>query len=250
MNSTGTRVTLLLVSTVAALTLTSCVCIGEKVELVDLRTESKAVDLGDAERVVVDVEIGVGGLVVRSGAESLMEAEFTYNVEEWRPAVDYEVVGGTGRLTITQPDAEGTSAPNRAKNEWELHLAEGVPLELNIDMGVGEARLELGDLTLTDLSVDHGVGDVSVNLSGAGIRDMVGSIDGGIGKVSLVVPTDIGVRVDADTGIGSCRTIGLTKRGDSLVNAAYDRSEATIRLSVDSGIGEVVVETADRAGSM
>ena len=53
---------------VLLLSITSCVCIGERVELVDLRTEEQTIDLGGAERVVVEVEIGIGKLRVKGGS--------------------------------------------------------------------------------------------------------------------------------------------------------------------------------------
>jgi predicted membrane protein len=110
--------------------------------------------------------------------------------------------------------------------------------------------MDLGDLMLTELSVDHGVGDLGIDLDGKNLGDLNANIDGGIGKIALTVPSSIGVRVDADTGIGTFRTHGFSKRGDSLVNDAYGESDGTIRVSIDAGIGEVSVETSDTAMDM
>ena len=111
MNSTVTRTAVPLVFAVLLLSMTSCVCVGERVELVDLRTEEQTIELGGAERVVIDVEIGIGKLNVRGGSPALLNAEFTYNVEEWAPTIDYSVKNGKGHLFITQPNAEGKSVP-------------------------------------------------------------------------------------------------------------------------------------------
>lgn len=250
MNSIGTRTAVLLASAVLLLSMTSCVCVGERVALVDLRTEEQTIDLGGAERVVIELEIGIGKLSVRGGSSALLDAEFTYNVEEWAPAVDYSVENGRGRLSITQPDAEGKSVPNKARNEWELSFGEEVPLELSIDMGVGEVLLDLGDLMLTDLSVDNGVGDIRINLVGENTSDLTASVDGGVGEITITVPSSIGVRVEADTGIGSFNTHGLKKHGDAYVNDAYGDTASTITLSIDAGVGKITVETADGTTSM
>ena len=250
MNSTVTRTAVPLVFAVLLLSMTSCVCVGERVELVDLRTEEQTIELGGAERVVIDVEIGIGKLNVRGGSPALLNAEFTYNVEEWAPTIDYSVKNGKGHLFITQPNAEGKSVPDDARNEWELSLSEEVPLELNIDMGVGNAQLDLSDLRLTDLSVDQGVGNVKINLVGVQPGDLRASVDGGIGEIAVVVPSSIGVRVEADTGIGSFNTHGLKKRGDAFVNGAYGEAESTISLSIDAGIGKVTVETENGTAQM
>jgi hypothetical protein len=250
LNSIWIRTATLTAAALLLMSMTSCVCVGERVELVDVRTDSHAIDLDGAESVIVEIDIGVGELTVKSGASALLEAEFTYNVEEWTPVVDYRVENGKGWLTISQPDAKGKSAPKGARNEWELSFSNDVPVELSIDMGVGEARLDLGDMMLTDLSVDHGVGDLNIGLAGTSKSDLNASVDGGVGSISVVVPSTIGVRVEADTGIGSFRTHGLTKRGGALVNDVYGETESTIRLSVDAGIGEITVETDDTAQAM
>jgi len=250
LNSIGTRTAVLLASTVLLLSMTSCVCVGERVELVDLRTEEQTVDVGDAERVVIEVEIGIGKLDITGGSSALLDAEFTYNVAEWAPAVDYSVKNGKGYLSITQPDAEGKSVPDKARNEWELSLTDDVPIDLNIDMGVGNVLLELGDIRLTDLSMDQGVGNVKINLVGERTGDLEASVDGGVGNITVVVPSSVGVLVEADTGIGSFSTHGLKKLGDSFVNDAYGESESTITLSIDAGIGRITVETEDGTASM
>ena len=235
---------------VLMLSATSCAYVGERATLVDLRTEEQTIDLGGAERVVIEVDMGIGELRVKGGSTVLLDAEFTYNVEEWAPAVDYSVENGVGRLFITQPDAKGKNSPRGARNEWELSLSEDVLLEVSVDTGVGEVLLDLGDLMLTDLSVDHGVGDVRINLVGRDTGDLTASIDGGVGEITITVPSSIGVRVDADTGIGSLKAHGLTKRDGALVNDAYGETESTIRLSIDAGIGKITVETADGTMSM
>lgn len=250
MNSTVTRTAVLLALAVMMLSMTSCVCIGERVELVDLRTENQTIDLGGAERVVIEVEIGIGKLNVTSGSPALLDAEFTYNVEEWAPTVDYSVSNGKGLLFITQPNAEGKSTPDKARNEWELSLGDEVPLDLSIDMGVGNVHLDLGDLKLTDLSVDQGVGNVKINLVGEHTADLKASVDGGVGEITVMVPSSIGVRVHADTGIGSFSTHGLKERDGAFVNDAYGETESTISLSIDAGIGKITVETENGTASM
>jgi len=230
--------------TLMALSLPSCVVCGEKYDLVDLTTENHTVELDGAESVVVNVDMGVGQLMIGGGAKELAEAEFRYNVAEWRPEISYEVVNGRGILHITQPDAEGgKSAPNKAENRWLIALSDDVEMELQVDSGVGEVKLDLGGLALTDLEVDHGVGEILIDLSGHRVSDMNATIDGGIGSIKVIVPSSVGVRLDGDTGIGSFKAAGFAKSGGAFVNDAYNRADTTIRLSIDAGIGEVKVLT-------
>ncbi len=227
---------------------TGCVCIGERVDLVDLRTEDRVVELGGAESVEIEIDLGIGELNIRTGSGPLLDGTFVYNVAEWEPIVEYSVDGSEGVLTIRQSSESSVNVGKGARCEWDLVLSEGVPLTLVIDMGVGEARLDLGDLHLTDLSVDHGVGELYVDLSGDREADCYADIDGGVGQIELTVPSSIGVRVDADTGIGSLSTLGLTKSHGAYVNAAYGETDITLEISLDAGVGSILINT-DKGGA-
>src|SRR5579884_642595 len=67
------------------------------------RHESRSIAAGDATTARVDVEMGAGRLDLAGGADSLLDADFTYNVDAWKPRVDYRVNGGQGVLTVRQP---------------------------------------------------------------------------------------------------------------------------------------------------
>src|SRR5690242_1517252 len=68
----------------------------------DLKMESKSVELGKAETVRVELDIGVGELKLGAGTKKLLEADFLYNVPQWKPELRYDVQGGQGVLTIKQ----------------------------------------------------------------------------------------------------------------------------------------------------
>lgn len=240
-----TKAMALLVTIATVLLATSCVCIGESATLIDMRTDTHAVELGGAERVYVELEMGIGTFEIRGGSDVLLDAEFTYNVEEWKPVVKYSVDGDRGRLVVTQPGAGPKRIPHDAENEWVLVFSENVPMTISIDMGVGTARMDIGGLELTDLTVDHGVGDLSMDLTGERNDDLTARIDGGVGEMVLTVPSSIGVRLDADTGIGSLSTNGFTKRGGTMVNDAYGETDAQIDISIDAGIGSITVTASD-----
>lgn len=210
--------------------------------LTEIVNETRSVDVDEADAVDVIVDVSVGTLVVEGGAEGLLEASFSYNVAEWRPEIEYSEAGSRGVLRVTQPEAGGKRVPNGAKNRWTLALGDDVPVSISLDMGVGEARLELSSLTLTELDVDQGVGRLIVDLTGERTGDMDVDIDGGVGEAILRIPSDVGVRVDGDMGIGSFSAPGLTKRDGVYVNDAYGSTDATIDIRIDAGIGSIRIE--------
>jgi predicted membrane protein len=109
-------------------------------------------------------------------------------------------------------------------------------------LGAGESRLNVADLVLTALSIELGAGDSLVDLFADREDDLEVSIQGGVGRLTVMLPDDVGARVQVAGGLGSVNASGLQVEGDAYVNDAYGRSEATIRIDIDGGIGEVDLE--------
>ena len=52
------------------------------------------------------------------------------------------------------------------ENTWELALASGVPTDLSLKLGVGEADVDLSDVDVRYLEAVTGVGETTIDLSG------------------------------------------------------------------------------------
>ena len=214
----------------------------------ELQTESQSVELDDAESVRTELRQGFGKLNLSGGAEQLMEANFSYNVAEWEPEVDYDG-GSQGTLTVQQGGSEGDGISllglDDARNEWDIRLNNSVPIDLSIDMGAGENDLRLGTLALTALDLQMGAGVATVDLTGDWDQDLDVSIQGGAGEATLRLPRDVGVQVDAEGGIGEINASGLTKDGNTYTNEAYGSSDTTLTIDFEGGVGQVNLEVGD-----
>jgi len=204
------------------------------------RTESQTVKLGDAKSARVEIDMSAGELSVGSGAKDLLEADFSYGSPSSRPEVVYNVSGGQGRLTIGQRGSG--HGRGSGHNKWDLHLSNKVPLELKVDQGAGRARLTLGGLSLSRLDVDLGAGETIVDLTGDWKNNLTANIDGGVGRATVRLPSDVGVRATAHGGIGAINVHGLIKIGDAYVNEAYGKSPITVEVKVEGGVGEINLE--------
>jgi hypothetical protein len=203
----------------------------------ELQTESEAVELGDAQSVRADLKMAAGELKVGGGADSLMEASFAYNGADWQPEVSYDdVSSATGALSVEQPDGN-TGMRDDYRNEWDIHLNDGVPTNLHVVMGAGESDFDLSGLNLTGLDLRVGAGPSTVDLAGDWDRDLDASIQGGAGAVRVRLPRRMGVRVDAAGGLSEVQAEGLSRDGDAYVNDAYGESEATLYVDIQGGVG-------------
>jgi uncharacterized protein DUF2154 len=232
------RSVVLFVAAVAA-TLSLVSCGEQRVEVGELQTESRSVEPENAESVRANLRIGIGELNLTGGADTLMEADFAYNVSSWQPQVSYEVVGDTGTLTVEQQGlGEGIPTPD-ARNEWDLRLNDAVPLDLGVQMGGGVSNLDLDSLTLRGLSIDMGAGSTTVDLTGDWERDLSALVRGGAGEVTVLLPSQVGVRVNAGTRLGRVNTDGLQEQGEAYVNGAYGDSDVTLNVDVRGGLGQI-----------
>ncbi len=186
----------------------------------------------------VNLTMGAGNLSVSPGSGQFVDGAMTYNVEYWKPVVNYTSAAGHGTLDINQPGTHHGQTGN-VKYDWDLHIANDIPVDLTVHFGAGEAHLDLGNLFLRSVDVEMGVGELTMDLRGAPRRDYEVRVRGGIGQATIRLPHDAGVYAKAQGGIGSVHSTGLRQEGDHLVNDAYDHSKASIHLDIQGGIGEI-----------
>ena len=207
----------------------------------ELRTESETVQLGGAEAVRVEIEIGAGDLEVAGGAQDLLQASFTYNVDKLEPSVEYS----DGELVVHQPEARGVPALEGIagfRNEWVLRLNDGVPMDLNVTMGAGTSDLQLAGLALTSLNLDLGAGISTIDLTGDWASDLEAVIETGAADLTVRLPSDVGVRVEVEAGPTAVSAPGLTQDGNVYTNAAYGASDVNLRIAINAGIGVIKLE--------
>ena len=172
----------------------------------EMRSESHAVDLGEATSARVQIEMDIGVLKIDSGEGKLMEGTFDYNVSEWQPQVSYEVDGSQGSLVVNQPKKRANLAVQNGENRWDLRLSRGVPMDLAISTGAGVSEANFSAIDLTNLDISTGVGEGKFDLAGAWEHDLSVSINGGVGAVTVILPREMGVQVEVESGIGRVKS--------------------------------------------
>ena len=85
----------------------------------------------------------------------------------------------------------------------------------------------------------------TIDLTGDWVHDLDVTIDVGAANINVLLPSDVGVRVEVNAGPTAIQTSGLTKEGSVYTNAAYGVSEVTLHVSLDTGIGQVKLEVVE-----
>ncbi|MCX6593033.1 MAG: toast rack family protein [Acidobacteria bacterium] len=224
--------------------LAGCVVVERNSEVGPLQTSTFQCERGRAETVRMDVRMSVGELNLReasAGSSKLLDAEFQYNLPFVKPRARYDDAGIRGYLTVSQEGERNLRLGGDMKNIWNLRVQRDVPLDLDVHLGVGESRLDLGQLALRKVEVHMGVGECHMDLRGAEPqRDYTVSIHGGVGEAVVYLPKGVGVVADAKGGLGELQVEGnLKKDGRQYLNDLYGRSKVTVRLDIRGGIGSI-----------
>ena len=232
------RLAVLLV--VAALFVGSCGAQEQSVG--EMQHESHSIQPENAKTVRANLKMGAGELNMTGGADQLMEADFSYNVSDWKPKLDYDVNGDKGTLSVKQGSGEDVRLGGDARNEWDVRFNDEVPTDLVVRMGAGESDLDLDSLTLTGLDLQMGAGKTTVDLTGDYDQSFDASIEGGVGEATVLVPSEVGVKVKAEGGLGKINAKGFQREGDSYVNDAYGDSDVNLNVDVTGGVGQINLE--------
>jgi len=207
--------------------------------------------------VYADISIGTGLLYLNRGSEDqIFEGEFYYQNQS--PAVEYEIVGSEGRLTIDFNEFRSgekneernikslSSFDDFKENECRLNLSDKIPFSLNLDLGLVKGELDLGGLQIQNLDFTSGVSKAYINFNSpnpvilesfnveAGVGDLeINNIcnsnfryfnfDGGIGNYVLDFSGEIEHDGNINIGVGLGR-IKLYLPRSSGVRIRVDKS--------------------------
>ena len=221
---------------VAAVGLAACELSGPVGPLVH---EHQVVERGAATSARVEIGMTAGDLFVKSGAKTLFDGDFDFNVPTLKPVITYTVDGSTGALKVTQESASGNY-----ENRWQLNLDETTPIDLRVTLGAGDSQLELGRINLQSLTVRLGAGDVTLDLRGTPKKSYSVNVETGAGDTTIRLPASVGISASTTGLIGDANVSGLEKRDGRWINAQAEASPVTIDLNVKHAIGDLRL-TAD-----
>jgi hypothetical protein len=136
------------------------------------------------------------------------------------------------RLECGATDATlGFASPNRA------HMRD-------LEVAVGAASftaLHLGNANADQIQVRSGMGSVDLDFSGTWQRDLTVVTRVGIGKTTLRIPDDVGVRLEVQRVAAGFDHEGLVKRDDAWYSRNWDTAKHKLRIRAASLFGALEV---------
>ena len=118
----------------------------------------------------------------------------------------------------------------------------------SLDVDVGAASFEarnLANANATSVRVHGGVGGVELDFGGQWLQDMAVDVDLALGKLTLHIPRDVGVRVEVEKFLASFDEQGLVKRADAYYSDNWDRAKYHLRLRAQTTFGGIELDRAN-----
>jgi hypothetical protein len=244
----------------------------------EVKLDQYSEPLEDAASATVQLDLSVARTIITPLTDSsdLFTAEVSHLGD-----LDFNVAGETDKhISLSEDDASvinGTSFLAGLIREdgenlyWNIGLNPNIPLQLDINSGIGEGSFDLSNLQLTGLSINGGLGQTSLQLpsvelpydvdinNGAGELNVSIAekaalnlhIKGGVGNVTIDVPDDASVRIEGSSGIGNVEVPSSFQRlnnesdgpGEDGIWESANFSEAArqIVITYEGGVGNLTI---------
>jgi hypothetical protein len=260
----------------------------------------KKIPLGNEKELKAIVEGGLADVTIARGtAASILDASMDLEDEDSpRGSVDYTTRGGIGYVSVDLSPDGGEEKGSKKKDghinihssTWKLLYTDAVPISFDIELGLGEADIDMSGLSVKDFDLSTGASSVrlawnepnknaietmtieaglskfkAMGLGNANFRKL--NFEGGVGRYSLDFHGNLKkeVDVDAEVGLGSLTIVIPSNIGvrviyeknwmtdleidrdfaeqddDTYQTANYSTAAGRINLRVEAGFGSVEI---------
>ena len=113
---------------------------------------------------------------------------------------------------------------------------------LGISMGAAALEVEgLGNANCGAIEVEGGMGDITLDFSGEWRRSMEADISMALGSLTLVVPSDVGVRIDRETFLTGFDGARFGKRDGVLYSDNWESARHRLSIDMSGAFGSINV---------
>ncbi len=165
-------------------------------------------------------------------------------------ARSWRVDGDTGIATLGSEPVNPPLAALRwlrspEQATWDIGFNPQVRVDLDVNVAVGSAQLDLTGLSTLRFDVSIGVGDAEIIVGNATAATGVSRVRVGVGTVRLIVPEDVPVRIQVTAGLSDIDAPdGFDFDGTHYTNTAWQN------LATDASGLDIVIETGTGSVSL
>jgi hypothetical protein len=127
--------------------------------------EARQIQLGNATSLRLDIEYNGGYLTLeRDDSGLLADLKLAFDREENRPYIDFDSSSSSPILRIRSPRQRNgdLSFKKFRDNDWRIKLSPQIPIEIRIDAGAIDSRMNFTALKVADLNINVGAGEMDL----------------------------------------------------------------------------------------
>ena len=201
--------------------------------------ENRVIPLGEVDSLKMTIKFGAGKLDLISGQEDVFEGNFQYDKSILKPNIRYEILGGTGILTLSQSIKKDLDLPFPYKNRWNLKLPSGIPLQLYINTATYNGDIDLTNLQIENFYLNSGASQTNIVFNQPNLIDLK--------------------NINIKTGASTIKMLGLANANFDEMNFAggagsyiFDFSGKLIKKSkvnIDAGAAKIILKIPSAIGT-
>ena len=238
-----------------------------------MKEVKKAIVLGDIRVLNTKVDFPVGNLHISTDAIRPVKGVFQYRKKEWEPEIKYHQEDREGYLKMDSDidvsfdvDSRNYDFDESDQNNWkvvfpqdlrhdmevrmlagnaDIDMEESRLDELEFSLSAGEAKINLRNTSVPEVEVKALAGDVKIDLSGVWRNDLQADIRGGVGSISLRLPSDVGVELEVSGILGGVSAPKMKRDGRRYTNDLFGEGKYNLYLDISGAFGDVHVQWAE-----
>jgi uncharacterized membrane protein len=198
----------------------------------EYRTVTKYVPADDITTADLKVSYGAGDLSITDGSSENLIKHTAKTADLNDPEINVKKTGDNAEINI-----ERKSASLRfwnVKDEWELEISPDVIVNLDLNYGAADAKINLENLKVDNLAIDTGATSTEITFGSYPIK---ADIHTGASSISLKFPEDAGVMIEVDGGAISTKLDGFTKEDGKYFSENYEPGD--IEVKIDAGASSI-----------
>ncbi len=205
-----------------------------------LQTTSISYPISGIESARADISFGAGANNLNAIGDSNNLIEGTLQTVT-PPTFSVSQAGDQADIHLA-PSATTVFIPPFSPGEkWDIGLNSGATYQIDLNMGVGQSKIDLGKLRLSGGEVNGGVGNTELGLPNKGKFPL--NINGGVGELRIVVPHNMAVRAEVNGGLGAFHGMPRLQRVDDHVyeTEGFSSAENAVTLIINGGVGSITL---------
>jgi len=201
--------------------------------------ENRVIPLEEVDSLKMTIKFGAGKLDLISGEEDVFVGNFQCDKSILKPNIQYEILGETGILNLSQSIKKDLDLPFPYKNSWHLELPSGIPLQLYINTATYSGDIDLTNLQIENFYLNSGAGKTNILFN----------------QPNLINLKNISVK----TGASTIKMLGLANANFSEMNFtggagiySFDFSgKLTIKskVNIDAGAAKIILKIPSTVGT-